>query len=82
MSWSVWGSPEASWGYPRMSWVRLGCVASLVALGRSRGLLKASCRRLESALGASWRRLEGVLGRLGNVLGRLGGVLKAPICHS
>ena len=59
------------------SWVRI--IASLVALGRSRGLLKASCRRLESALGASWRRLEGVLGRLGNVLGRLGGVLKASV---
>ena len=54
-------------------------IASLVALGRSRGLLKASCRRLESALRASWKRLEGVLGRLGNVLGGLGGVLKASV---
>ena len=55
------------------SWVRI--TASLVALGRSRGLLKASCRRLESALGASWRRLGVSWGRVGVSLARLGGAL-------
>ena len=54
------GDLEPSWGRLGASWERLGGVleASWTSLGRLGGVLRAS-----------WGRLEGVLGRLGEVQG-------------